>query len=306
MHQIYQRRLPWEGVGTNVEEAPTSADAIRLAGLDWEVVQKPIYCDGMVAPGVVGNIRVEDNPDSQKVEKHLLGIVSQHYKPIQNVEAFDFFDSLIGTEARYDTAGCLSGGRRIFLAAKMERDWTVGDDEINSYLLLSNGHDGGTALRASITPIRVVCLNTLILAEKQATQSWAIRHIGSIDDKIKEAQLALGLTAAYMEEFVEFGNRATDTKVSAGMLESLTDELFKPLTDKSSSRKAAERRKSVFEDCLRAPDIRAYQGTLWGVLNAISDYETHTARKQSAVMGKVMNNRLPLFSKALAFLTQGS
>lgn len=305
-NKVYDRRLPWQGMGTTVNEAATSAEAIRLAGLDWEVIQRPIFCDGMVAPGILGNVRVEKDPDTGEMEKSLLGIVSQHYKPVQNREAFDFFDSLIGTEARYDTAGCLQGGRRIFLAAKMERDWMVGDDDINSYLLLSNGHDGGHALRAAITPIRVICLNTLILALKEAKQSWSIRHIGGIDEKVKEAQIALGLTAAYMDEFVEFGNRATDTKVSANLLESLADELFKPADSSEQAKKNAERRKSLFERCLYAPDLTAYQGTKWGVLNAVSDFETHYVRKQSAVIGKVLNNRLPLFSRASAFLAQAS
>lgn len=304
MNTVYTRRLPWSGIGTAVEEAPTSAEAIRLAGLDWEVAQRPIFCDGMRAPGLYGNVRVEVNPETNETERHLLGIVSQHYKPVQNAEAFAFFDSLIGKEARYDTAGCLKGGRRIFLAAKMERGWTVGDDDIDSYLLLSNGHDGYNALRAAITPIRVVCMNTLILALKVAKQSWAIRHKGDVDSKVKEAQIALGLTAAYMDEFVEFGNRATDTKVSAGVLEALADELFKPLNDSEAAKNHAGQKKSVFEMCLRAPDLASYRGTLWGVLNAVSDFETHNVRIPSAVMGKVMNNRLPMFNKALHFLKQ--
>lgn len=298
------RQVPWHGIGTVVQEAPTAEEAIHLAGLDWEVEQKPIYCEGMLAPGALGNVRTRINPDTGETEKSILGIVTESYKPIQNSEAFDFFDSLIGKEAHYETAGSLGEGRRIFLTALMEQDWKVADDKIETYLLLTNGHDGRHALRAAITPIRVVCQNTLNAALRDCQRSWAIPHVTGIKEKAREAREALGLTAAYMNAFVEFGNRAADKKVSNKMMSNLMKELFAPLRQTDQGKKNFEKRVSVFEQCLQRPDIKPYAGTLWGVLNAVSDYETHTNRRV-AVMTKVVNDRLPLWNKAFRMLNAG-
>ena len=298
---MHIRQVPWFGIGTAVDEAPTSAEAMRLAGLDWEVRQKPVYCDGMRIPNRVGNVRVRVDRETHAVEKNVVGIVSPDYRPVQNREAFDFFDSLIGEEARYESAGCLGEGRQIFLTAKMERRWTVADDEIDTYLLLSNGHDGLHALRAAVTPIRVVCQNTLNLALAGAKRSWTMFHSRDIREKMREAQTALGLTAAYMDEFTRFGNRAVDTKVSAGKIEFLADVLFRPQEMTEAAKKTMERKTAEFEACLNAPDVRPYAGTVWGVLNAVSDFETHRGQA-SAVLNKVLNDRLSLSKKAFAFL----
>ena len=107
---MYVREKPWHGLGTMVEEAPTSADALRLAGLDWTVERKPLQvCGGRKVDGFYANVRDMDGA--------VLGVVSDRYKVVQNVDAFAFTDSLIGgdTPVRYETAGSLMGGRKIWL-----------------------------------------------------------------------------------------------------------------------------------------------------------------------------------------------
>ena len=130
-------------------------------------------------------------------------------------------------------------------------------------------------------------------------------HNKDIFEKLREARHTLGLTAAYMDEFVEFGNRAADQKVSPAALETLVDDLFKPVKNTESSRKTFDRHKTAFELCLRQPDLTAYQGTAWGILNAVSDYETHTPRPH-AVMRKLVDERLPLFNRADDLLIQAN
>jgi phage/plasmid-like protein (TIGR03299 family) len=300
---MHARHVPWYSIGKTVEGAPTSEEAIREAGLDWTVSLQPVYCSGMKADGRFGVIRKRIDPETHAIRKNLLGIVSGSYHPVQNREAFDFFDSLIGTEAHYESAGSLNAGKRVFLTAKMERTWTVADDEIETYLILSNAHDGYHALRAAVTPVRVVCQNTIAAAFRRARRSWSMTHNKDIFEKLREARHTRGLTAAYMDEFVEFGNRAADQKVSPAALETLVDDLFKPVKDTESSRKTSDRHKTAFELCLRQPDLTAYQGTAWGILNAVSDYETHTPRPH-AVMRKLVDERLPLFNRAYDFLIQ--
>ena len=102
---MYVREKPWHGLGTRVEEAPTSTDALRMAGLDWSVVQRNIQvCGGAKIKNYKANVRDSDGT--------VLGVVSDRYKIVQNAEAFEFTDSLIGGEVRYETAGSLNGGRR--------------------------------------------------------------------------------------------------------------------------------------------------------------------------------------------------
>lgn len=103
---FYTREKPWHGLGVRVEEAPTSADALRLAGLDWEVAQEPIFTEGGDAiAGYKVNVRDSD--------RKVLGVVSDRYKIIQNREAFAFTDTLLGSGVRYETAGCLQEGKQI-------------------------------------------------------------------------------------------------------------------------------------------------------------------------------------------------
>lgn len=103
---FYVREKPWHGLGTKVMEAPTSKDALILAGLDWKVQQKPIFTESnQLIPGYKANVRDIDNK--------ALGVVSDKYKVIQNDEAFAFTDALLGEGVRYETAGSLKGGKTV-------------------------------------------------------------------------------------------------------------------------------------------------------------------------------------------------
>ena len=314
------RDVPWMGanIGTVVDEAQTADEAIKLAGLDWKVSPKPIVCDGIVVPDRVGNVREyydydtpsvasffdTDDGGGGQVKRNVLGIVSPRYKVVQNEEAFDFFDNLIGTEAKYETAGSIDNGRQIFLTAKMQKEWRIADDDIETYFLLMNGHDGYHPLRAAITPVRLVCNNMLYVAFKSAIRSWTLYHYKNITDKIKEARHALEISAQYMETLVDFGNRAADKKVSPETIEALTEELLTPEGKAKRSKETFEKRKSIFEKCLFAPDIKQYRGTAWGVLNAVSDYETHYIGTPTGRMKRTMNDQLKLLNRAKDFLYQ--
>ena len=149
---MYVREKPWHGLGTEVQEAPTSRDALRLAGLDWTVEQKPIQLEGIEIPGYKANVRSTDD--------RVLGVVSDRYRIVQNQKAFEFTDSIIGGDVRYETAGSLNGGKKIWLLAKLPETEIAGD-ETEPYMCFTNTHDGSGAIRVCMTPIRVVCNNTL-------------------------------------------------------------------------------------------------------------------------------------------------
>ena len=137
------REKPWHGLGTIVREAPTSADAIRLAGLDWHVVQEPIYTNfNKLVDGYRANVRSTD--------RKVLGVVSDRYKVVQNVEAFSFTDELLGRGVRYETAGSLQEGRKVWLLARLPREYIIAGDRISPYLVFSNTHDGSGSVKVCL------------------------------------------------------------------------------------------------------------------------------------------------------------
>ena len=143
------RETPWHGLGTIVNDAPTSEDALRISGLDWKVVQDDVFTDsGERITGYKANIRDTD--------RKILGVVSDRYKVVQNTDAFSFTDELLGHGVKYETAGSLQGGRRVWLLARMPNEYTGVDDKICPYLVFSNSHDGTGAVKVAITPVRVV------------------------------------------------------------------------------------------------------------------------------------------------------
>lgn len=266
---MYVREKPWHGLGTQVEEAPTSADALRLAGLDWEVVQENVFDqNGVAIPDYKANVRSTD--------RHILGVVGNRYRIIQNSDAFDFTDDLIGGEVHYETAGSLREGRQIWLLAKMEGR-TIAGDELDPYLCFTNSHDGTSGVRVCMTPIRVVCQNTLNMALSAAKRSWGVRHTESIHEHLEEARDCLFRANLYLEHLSEYADAAARKPVSDEELKAILSELF-PVTEKSTDLEKANRKRcqDEFMICYFAPDIAKFRGTAWGVINAARDLATHT------------------------------
>ena len=178
---FYVRETPWHGLGTRVMEAPSSEDALELAGLNWKVRQEPIYTDNnLLIPGYKANVRDLDDK--------VLGVVTDRYKVVQNDEAFAFADGLLGEGVRYETAGALLDGRKVWILARMPREFIINGEQISPYLVFSNTHDGSGAIKVAVTPIRVVCNNTLNLALSTAKRSWSMVHTGDVQGKMEEAK----------------------------------------------------------------------------------------------------------------------
>lgn len=162
----------WHNLGQVVEQYPTSAEAIRHAGLDYEVVKTPLYTKGsgiietadgieigsneLHVPNYFANIRNDNNA--------VLGVVGKDYHIVQNHEAFEFFDAIVGggDGILYETAGALGKGERIFITAKLPNYIRVGngDDVTEKYIFLTTSHDGSGSITAAFTPIRIVCQNS--------------------------------------------------------------------------------------------------------------------------------------------------
>lgn len=299
---MYVREKPWHGLGTIVEEAPTSKDAIRLAQLDWTVQPKPIYTeDNILIPNHKANIRDIDNK--------VLGIVTDRYKIVQNSEAFDFTDSLIGEDCRYETAGSLCGGKKIFLLARMP-ERKILDEAFDPYICFTNTHDGTGAIRAIMTPIRVVCANTLSLALSNAKRMWSTRHVGDLESKLAEARHTLQLANDYMDGFEVVADQLAHTKVTDEDVVKFLDDLF-PVDENDSDRKKrnVSDAKEQFMICMLAPDILKYKGTAYQVVQAASDFATHIAPKRMTKtykennFNKVLNGHI-IIDKAFETMMQ--
>ena len=211
----------------------------------------------------------------------VLGIVSDKYKVVQNSEAFDFTDSLIGEGLKYETAGSLRGGKTIWLLGKLPERFVAGD-LFEPYVCFTNNHDGTGAVRCCMTPVRVICQNTLNLALRTATRSWSMIHRGDITMKMEDARQTLKLADQYLTKLDEEADRLANEKMTDGEIHEALDLLF-PLEDGATDRQKRfnQERKDQIIICTIAPDLKEFRNTKWGFVNAVSDYVTHSepARK---------------------------
>ena len=269
---FYVREMPWHGLGTRVAEAPSSKDALRLAGLDWKVVQEPILTvRNEVVPGFKANIRDRDHS--------VLGVVTDRYKIIQNDEAFAFTDALLGEGVRYETAGSLQNGRRVWILAHMPREYIIMGEHISPYLLFSNTHDGSGAIKVCLTPIRVVCNNTLNLALNTAKRSWSMIHTGDVNAKMREAYDTLFTAEKYMAELGKEFDRLRSIELTDSQVRDYI-EILLPLDEKPTPiqiKNTKKLREDLGMRYYKAPDLVGIGNNAYRFMNAVSDFATHAA-----------------------------
>ncbi|MCI9634437.1 MAG: DUF945 domain-containing protein [Ruminococcus sp.] len=295
---FYVRETPWHGLGTKVKEAPASNDALILAGLNWQVLQEPIFTAASEPiEGYKVNVRDSD--------RKALGVVTDRYKVIQNNEAFAFTDELLGEGVRYETAGSLQGGKKVWLLAHMPREYIISGEQISPYLVFSNTHDGSGAIKVALTPIRVVCQNTLNLALAKANRCWSMIHTGDIHEKMQEARDTLLRAENYMQELgQEFENlrmkKLSDRQVTEYI------EILLPLEDNSTPQQTKNIRKLREDMKMRyfdAPDLQHVGKNAYRFVNAVSDFATHaeplrkTANYKENLFARTMEGN-PLIDKA--------
>ena len=268
---FYVREVPWHGLGTKVLESPSSKEALRIAGLDWKVIQQPVYApDNELIHGYKVNIRDSDN-------RHL-GIVSDKYKVIQNEEAFAFTDALLGEGVTYETAGSLQNGRKVWMLAKMPHQFLIGGDIVDPYLVFSNAHDGTGAVKVAVTPIRVVCNNTLNLALSSAKRSWSMIHTGDISQKIEEASNTLFKAEKYLNCLADEVEELKSFYLLDEEVEDYISQLLPIGKDASDIRKrnVLKLRESLRNSYYCAPDLQGLPNDGYRFINAVSDFATHT------------------------------
>lgn len=286
---FYTREKPWHGLGVRVEEAPTSKQALIMAGLNWQVEQKPIMTEeGQVIDGYKANVRDTD--------QRVLGVVSNRYKVVQNEEAFAFTDALLGEGVTYETAGSLADGKRTWMLAVLPHKYIIAGDEITPYLVFMNSHDGSGAIKAAMSPIRVVCQNTLNLALSTAKRSWSTNHTGDISGKMEDARNTLQLANNYMVELGRGIEQLQRKKLTDKQVMEYIEQFFPVSEDMSIQQR--KNMQMLQEDMkiryFDAPDLRHVGKNGYRFINAVSDFATH-----SRPLRETANYRENLFARTI-------
>jgi len=264
---------PWHNLGTELVNVATAREAIEAAGLSYTVAKKPL--GDMVKPNHpadVSDLWAIVRTDTGDV----LGIVGDSYEPIQNSDAFTFFDNLVRTnEAVYETAGVIGRGERVWILATLPGFIRVrGKDVVNKYVLLTNSHFGGSPVCAKLTPIRVACNNTLTGAH-QRTSEVHFRHTRNANENLAQAATLLGLSySAYRQLNITF-NRMALRMISEKELLDYVRALAPDNEEGEDNARTKEIRDKVL--CLHesGQGSSLARGTLWGAYNSVTEYTDH-------------------------------
>ncbi len=306
----------WHGLGQIVEQYPTSEEAIKHAGLDYEVVKSPLFTNGkelitdlnnldlnnktLEVPNYFANIRTDNNT--------VLGVVGKDYHIVQNREAFNFFDAIVGGDdgILYETAGALGKGERIFITAKLPDYIRVGngDDVTEKYIFLTTSHDGSGSITAAFTPIRIVCQNTLNASLRNMTNVVRIKHTSGAKQRIENAHKIMGLANTLSSQLENIFNHWTTVKVTDNEVKKLIQLALCPnketfdLLKKGADDEISTMFKNTIDDAFQYAMLSDTQlmdttkGTLYGAYNAVTgyfqnvrNYKNDEAKLQSIVLG---------------------
>lgn len=277
----YYGDVPWHGLGQRVPKGVPAEQMIRAAGLDWEVQLCPARGARKInRKGDFSRYEVIRVPRPTTEESEvLLGVVSRRYQPLQNVEAFEFFDPIVGEhKAYFETAGALGEGERVWVMARMpEAMEIVRGDECLRYLLLSNTHSGDGSVTVKFTLVRVVCQNTLMLAMDDGQKAYRVRHSKLMQFRLSELAGFLALTQdVFIKAEAEF-RRLVKVSLTEDRLTQYLAAVF-PRTDaqkktgKEPPRWGFLRRVLETQEDLQLPGVR---GTLWAAYNAVTRFEDY-------------------------------
>jgi len=279
----------WHSLGQIIDQYPTSAEALQFAGLDFEVVKEDLYTTSFNSDGQAMDFSKRVKTHYATIRKDtgdVLGVVGKDYEIVQNVEAFSFFDSIVGGDGiQYETAGALGKGERIFITAKLPEYIKVGkEDLIEQYLFLTTSHDGFGSITAAFTPIRVVCQNTLNAALKNHSNCIKIRHTVNAKDRLEQAHKLMGITNTLSTQLECIFNRwskvqITDPEVKKLIRQAMcpNKEVYNNLTagkDDELSTAFKNICDSAFSYAMsnETQMMETTRGTLFGAYNSVTGY----------------------------------
>jgi phage/plasmid-like protein (TIGR03299 family) len=250
---MYVGEAPWHGLGQKLDKPATAAEAIKAARLDWEVAKIPLYVKAKRQYRQVAATYATVRTDRPVPAP--LGIVGQDYEPLQNRDAFKWFDGIVGQGAAiYHTAGVLGIGERVWILAKLPGEIRVkGEDICEKFLLLSNSHDGQSSVQVKFTPIRVVCQNTLTMALSSG-RTVRITHTRSIQERMEAAKENLGIIRDRFRRIEKDFQRFAEVPMTGNRLTVYLGAVF-PLPQDEHDKAARKRVEIARQECRRLFDV---------------------------------------------------
>jgi phage/plasmid-like protein (TIGR03299 family) len=281
----------WHGLGQIVEQYPTSKEAIEFAGLDFDVIKEPVFTTSFNEDGQRMDYTRKISTHFATIRKDtgdVLGVVGNKYEVVQNTTAFTFFDSLVndGTGIKYETAGALGNGERIFITAKMPDVIKVHrKDVIEEYIFLTTSHDGSGSIMAAFTPVRIVCNNTLNMALNNHSNAVYIKHTANAEEKLKEAARIISLTNNTSEQLETLFKKWARVRINDAELMKLiklamspNKEVFTAIVTENNMFEFSKRFEDVCGEVFKYAQTNPTQqmettaGTLFGAYNALTGY----------------------------------
>jgi phage/plasmid-like protein (TIGR03299 family) len=276
------REPAWHNLGTVFDTEKNTSEMLAAANLNgWNVRLEDLEIPSSLISDKQYQYVVRTNP-TDKSQTDVLGIVGERYTPLQNEELFAFGDNILDGGGRWETAGSLKGGRVVFGSLALERE-TVLDpngvaDKVKTYLLINTSHDGSIAIQASITPVRVVCANTLNVALNRTKkkdgvkQSFKIRHTQTANGKVADARQALGMANSYMDEFDKMAHAMIQKEISAKDFNDIILAAYpKPELDTKGAIKKWENKVNMINDIYTGEYNGMISGNAWGAFNALTE-----------------------------------
>ena len=288
---------PWGDNGVKLDHAPTSAEAITQAGLDWDVELRPCTC-------TASNGELVTMPNKRMVvrksDNHPLSVVGSQWTPLQNRDAFSFFDQFVERGlCEYETAGFINNGEKIWIMAKIKADplEIIKGDTIDSYFLLTNVHNATNAGRVLFTNLRLSCLNLLSSLEKRSNQA-KIYHMGNITSALKNVAEICDMRRedfrSTQEQYQFLAYRKASNRRTEEYVDAVLDNGIYKIKDENSKVQIEESevkhkrvKKTIYEliETGRGTEIQGVRGTWWGVMNSCIEYYNYH-------QGRTTNTRL--------------
>ena len=276
------REPAWHGLGTVFTEEKTTAEMLSAANLNnWNVRLEDVNVPSHLSSDKNYQYVIRTNP-TDNTQTDILGVVGERYHVLQNEDLFSFGDNILDGGGRWETAGSIRGGRVVFGSLALERE-TILDpngvaDKVKTYLLINTSHDGSIAIQASITPVRVVCANTLNLAlgskrgRNAIKQTFKIRHTQTANGKVQVARETLGLANKYMDAFDVMAKAMIQKEITAQQFNDIVLAAYpKPDEEKKGALTRWTNKIDVINDIYTGEFNGMIANTAWGAFNALTE-----------------------------------
>lgn len=287
----------WHGLGTSTGSAATGEEALAKAHMDWEITQHPVTASVMTPDGfeIVTSkdsvVNVRRNPFTGKLEA--LSTTSDTYEVLQNSELAAWGEALVaqsdevaGGKGVYHSAVSMDGGRHVALSLKLPTDVRIfGEDKIDIYLTVSNGHDSRRSAEVILAPVRVVCANTYRMAIGSNTGHFKIRHTSGMRERMEQAKAALGLSVAWLDDFKVIAEGLAEQAMTDDQFLAIADATFGKDPGTAGSKRAKgmyDRRTATLMELWSTADTQAFgRGSKYGAFGALTEYVDHLSPVQA-------------------------